>query len=176
MLLKNSLKPTKLFYAKLVKPIVETPTAQKKWNNLFPLLTQKDWNFFYSLPFKITNSTKLQIVQFKFLHRIIPTRHLLKIMGIVDDTSCRFCKESEETLSHVFFDCAITNDFLKKVSSILEHLCTHIVLPVEKQIILFGIPTINSNRVQNNIILLLKNYLYSLLMQQKLPTVEGFRN
>jgi len=174
LILKNGQKPTKPFYRIMVKAYIETPTSQKKWNNAFPSIAVDDWKAFYSLPFRISNSAKIKIVQFKFLHRIIPTRRLLKKMGIADDTSCRFCNNAEETLSHAFFDCKITNTFLEKLSSELSKSCSFII-PVDKKIIFFGMTPVNSNWAQNNIILLLKNFLFSMLMQQKTPQIENFK-
>ncbi len=58
------IKPTKIFYDKMVKPFVDIPTSQKKWNDLFPDIEVKDWSSIYALPFRVSNSTKLRMTQF----------------------------------------------------------------------------------------------------------------
>ncbi len=95
-------------------------------------------------------------------------------MGIADDDSCRFCLNHEETRTHVFYDCDITNEFLKEVISSFAHTCS-IVIPLDKKSFLFGIFPLKSNWVKNNIILLVKNYVYMSLMQSKKTKFENFK-
>ena len=49
--------------------------------------------------------SKLQWFQFKIVHRIIGTNHLLSKMGLKENDYCSFCNQSPETIVHLFWEC-----------------------------------------------------------------------
>ena len=59
--------------------------------------------------------TKLRIFQFKFLHRRIATNDLLLKIGKKETHPCSFCADSPETLTHLFWDCRLTQTFWNKL-------------------------------------------------------------
>ena len=65
------------------------------------------------VPFLCTTvtETKLRIFQFKFLHRRIATNDLLLKIGKKETHPCSFCADSPETLTHLFWDCRLTQTF-----------------------------------------------------------------
>ena len=63
------------------------------------------WEFVFDLPFYLTKYSKLQWFQFKIVHRIIETNHLLSKMGLKEHDYCSFCNQYPETIEHLFWDC-----------------------------------------------------------------------
>ena len=55
--------------------------------------------------FKTVKDNYLIYLQYKINNQILGTRSLLFKMSITDDKHYSFCKEQEETISHLFFDC-----------------------------------------------------------------------
>jgi len=53
----------------------------------------------------ITKDTKLQNVQFKLLHRILPVNSFLYKCGLQETELCTFCTETKENMLHLFWNC-----------------------------------------------------------------------
>ena len=70
----------------------------------------------YCLARRCTKSTKLIEFHFKFLHRQMPTNNFLCKIKLQDNTNCTFCKETPETLIHLFWSCVITSSFWNDVT------------------------------------------------------------
>ena len=74
--------------------------SQNKWITELNLKDNFGWKFVFDLPFYLTKDSKLQWFQFKIVHRIIGTNHLLSKMGLKD--YCSFCYQYPETSVHLF--------------------------------------------------------------------------
>lgn len=105
----RNLRPSMAYKAMLSERV---PTAQTRWAR-DGLDFGSDWCQVYSLPFKVTESTKLQSLQFRILHRYFPTRRFLCIRKVIDDPFCENCGEIE-TITHLFMRCSLfrSADFL----------------------------------------------------------------
>ena len=53
------------------------------------------------------------IVQYKFLHRVIPTNNFLFKIHIKDTKLCSFCNVEDEMAEHLFFNCPLIFPFLR---------------------------------------------------------------
>ena len=87
----------------------------------------KKYNFKMSsehwlIPFKCSNETRLQSLQWKILHGIFPTGTLLTKMKLRANTNCQFC-DSIDTLQHFFYDCPLSKVVWKEIERKLETLC-----------------------------------------------------
>ena len=60
---------------------------------------------------RCTKSTKLIEFHFKFLHRRVPTHTFLCKIGLRDNSNCTFCKDTPETLIHLFWSGNKTTSF-----------------------------------------------------------------
>ena len=60
----------KEIYKLLVSKRAVQPTAQSKWNEIFTI-DPIDWVKIYRLPYSAVRETKLQILQYKIINRII---------------------------------------------------------------------------------------------------------
>ncbi len=69
---------------------------------------------------KCTKEVRLQLLHWKILHHIYPTRILLKKMKITNDEYCTECNVIE-TIEHFYFHCKIVRKLWEKVQSDLHH-------------------------------------------------------
>ena len=76
-----------------------------------------DWGKSYTLAFLCTKESKLRVFQFKLLHRKLATNYFLFKIGIKSNDQCSFCKESSETLLHLFWDCPFVKSFWNEISN-----------------------------------------------------------
>lgn len=68
------------------------------------------WDWVYSVPFRITRETKLQSFQFRILHRLITCKKYLHTIRMHEDSLCPFCRELD-SISHFFLTCPKVQDF-----------------------------------------------------------------
>ena len=80
-----------------------------------------DWGKSYTLAFLCTNESKLRVFQFKLLHRKLATNYFLFKIGIKSSDQCSFCKESSETLLHLFWECPFVKSFWSEISNWMEN-------------------------------------------------------
>ena len=97
---------SKMIYSITRKKFFKTPTAQVSWEKQFPKLTQNSelWKRLYVTAFKCTRETKLQALQFKIYHRIIPCNYYLFKRKGIDSPDCNFCGMEDDIL-HFFLHC-----------------------------------------------------------------------
>ena len=79
-----------------------------KWKHDFDL-EEKKWNFYYVSPFQSTVDINMRWLQFKILNRILYMKDILLKLNIVADNICTFCKNAEETITHIFCTCPYSN-------------------------------------------------------------------
>ena len=142
-----------IYNALLVK---RTPTAERKWEE--EGFNVQCWERVYEIPYKCTSSTKLQSLQYRVLHRYIPTRKFLCTRNIIGSRLCKTCFEVDD-LQHFFYQCV---DVKNIWSVVLSRLKSQFLLPndfVSVNTVLFG--NIGSPAVVNLIILLCKQYIIS---------------
>ena len=71
--------------------------------------------------YNLTKDKKLLIFKYKFLHRSITTNKTLnqwdrnKPIDQQRSANCTFCKKTEESIEHLFFDCNITKRLWKDI-------------------------------------------------------------
>ena len=58
-------------YNTLITQLIQNPTAENKWYDLYPFLKHLSWTEIYILPNKISNEPYLETFQYKFLNRIV---------------------------------------------------------------------------------------------------------
>ena len=116
-LIKDLMKVTKIcrYIHKLsVKQIFNPPKSIDKWNSLFNT-TNLDWAKICLVPIKACLSTRIRYFQFKLIHRILGVNKYLKTLNISISNLCSFCRKSEESIEHIFWDCPITRRFIMDV-------------------------------------------------------------
>ena len=91
---------------------------------------------------------------------------------------CTFCKASEKTIVHLFYECEHTKQFLLSLKEFIENKCSHISeLNCSKHDILFGITnTVKVDTILNFIILIAKRYIYTSRYKNLPLNITNFKN
>ena len=66
-------------------------------------------------------STYLIYLHFRIFHRIYATNEYLANIEIIRSSNCSFCANSVESISHLFWQCPITQIFIKEILSHLRN-------------------------------------------------------
>lgn len=147
---------SKFFRSKWLREV--TPSAQIRWTNE-AINFGDNWKKIYSLPFRITQSTKLQNLQFRILHRFFPTKRYLCVRSVVDDPFCDQCGEIE-TIQHFFLNCECVRSFwVLLVSKMNQRLEQRWKFDMNERNIIFG--SIEASPIINFIILNAKQFIVS---------------
>ena len=158
----NTQRASSLVYKKLVNTKSKTADiSQKKWLIDCELANKKNinWTSAYCLARRCTKSTKLIEFHLKFLHRRMPTNNFLCKIGLQDNTNCTFCKETPETLIHLFWSCEKISSFWNDVTEWLRK--SHLIsedFTMENTIALGLRPDTSKFALQINYCLLLARY------------------
>ena len=67
-----------------------------------------------------TTSTYLIYLHFRILNRIYATNKFLYNINVADNSMCSFCKQTTETIYHLFWQCPKTQIFIKEILSHLK--------------------------------------------------------
>lgn len=107
--------PRKL-YTRLLPVHGQPPRPQGKWETVFQdSALLDDWGLLYHSPFRAVRETRLQALQYKIFHRIIPCRRYLNIIGIAPSEKCLFCPEVD-TIQHFFLECPVAKRLWSKIA------------------------------------------------------------
>ena len=112
---------SKMLYNVIAGKINGCYKVHEKWEEDFPEdnFSLQQWQKLYSVAFISSRETKLQSLQFKIIHRIVPCRNYLFKRKIIDSPECRICGETD-TLVHFFLTCRVVRQFLVRIGRWLE--------------------------------------------------------
>ena len=150
------------------------PIAQSKYEIMGLVTNTQVWNKYYILPFKCSKSTDIQWFQYRILHRILGTNYLLYKIKYISSDKCTFCKRETETMEHLFFECQVVKEFWNSVCQWIYNVLG-IIIPITICNILFGIPERHA-KVINWFILQVKQYIYSMKIQEKKLNIYALQN
>ena len=98
----------------------------EKWKRDFPedIFHKGEWQKLYGMAFLASRETKIQPLQFKIIHRIIPCRDYLFKRKIVDTPEWLSCGATDN-LVHFFITCPTVREFIGRIkiwiSNVLEY-------------------------------------------------------
>ena len=150
------------------------PKAIQKWNTeLTPHLENNiSTKELFKVCFKTTMDTQVQWLQYRIIHKFIPTKCYLKKINVISDNLCSFCKGDVETIQHMFLYCP-------NILTLWSDLSLHIFRNTTKRIgfniinvILGEMPLSVHNKVVNFIILYTKQYIFYCSKQNKRPNIN----
>ena len=153
------------FYWHLINKTEHTPQSKTKWSKLIKSLQDPEetvWRDIYNMSFKITRETKLQTLQYRIIHRIIPCNEWLFNIKIKDNKTCNFCNEIDD-IAHFFIYCKLVKLFWKTWSKWWNSLSKTDISNCNdaEECILFGFHGEDDlTQVLNYIILTAKEYIY----------------
>ena len=149
------------------------PSAQKKIKLKYPDLSM-EWKEIYSLPFTVTNDTKVREFQYKLFNNIVFTNEKLFRFKMIDSPLCVFCQTEVESPGHLFFYCDITKSFGQLLCSwISEQKVISTALTLEN--VIFGVfNVVEDFHILNHIIILAKYYIYNCKLNIIHPSLKVF--
>ena len=152
--------------------------SQLKWNSSVASDEGRttDWKTTYGLAVKCTKSATLINVQYRFLHRILPTNFFLTKIGIRQDPNCCFCSNAPENLIPLFWYCTKVKLFWKNLT---DKLLNFELIPrnYPKDIaVLLGLrPDTSKFSLQLNFCFLLaRHYIWCCKTSNKIPNLKMF--
>ena len=156
----------------------DPPTSVQKWQQTYPdeIIT---WKKIFLHTFKVTKENKLRWFQYRILHRQIPTQKYLFVRKLVDNPTCIFCGEEEDSVQHLMWRCPVSQNFWTELTSLLSEVCQNCrSLTLSELYIIFGVNSHDNNtdKVLDLIILLGKFHLYKCKLQNSLPNIMHFKN
>ena len=133
------------------------PKATVKWSQNLP---DKNfmWKNIFNNIFMTTNDSKLQWFQYRLIHRILPLKPYLKLIGVSDCDLCTFCKNHVESYIHLFSSCPFVTPLWIDLETLISY--ATIFIELNDVNIIFGIINHKHNNVINLILLICKYYIY----------------
>ena len=132
-----------------------------KWETMLNIyIPNPVWKRIHKICFKTLNDNYIIYLQYRIINRIQGTRSFLYKMSITNINLCSLCKEHEETLVHLFYDC---NHVLTLWNTLYEWIynITHIrIIPDQKEIILGYLQAYPNPIPINAINLITKSYIF----------------
>lgn len=166
-------KGTKLYYQILTGDDTKLKYCSK-WQE--KLNCDINWKDCFKKVQKI-QEISLKWFQLRIIQRIIATNIVLKEIGVTDDIMCSFCKNSRDSIEHMFWRCEIAQRFWICLQNLINEKCTVACnITLTESLILFGIAqNFKSDTVFDFIILFAKKFLYTCRMDNTDPALMVFR-
>ena len=161
---------SRVIYQQIISTVYTVPTSCSKWNLSFPDIAES-WNIIFRIPFTSVRESKIQYFQYRFLHRALGTNSLCHRMNLIENPSCTFCGNQNETLDHLFWECGITSNFILDVEQ--RFLGRQFVFT--KQDIFFGY-TLLLKHPYNFLIFYMKYYIFEKKINKGNPLIDEFLN
>ena len=150
------------------------PPGQLKWDTSFENL---NWKAIYYVCHKTTIECQLKWFQLRILYKALPTNRYLFFRRIVDNANCTFCKNAEETITHLFWYCPQVQMFWNDFITLLTDNCTHIYnLTMSEELVIFGVKNkVKTDKIFNFILLSAKYYIYCCKFKENIPNIAVFK-
>lgn len=150
--------------------------AKYRWN---AIVRNINWNIVFIQSKKYCINNKSREVSFKIIHRIYPCKVLLEKMKKVTDNLCSFCKLTEESICHLFFECMYLRLFWYDVANIFNKV-TRFKIILNKRDVLFLYEASTQNcdykiiYLLNLFIIQAKYYVHKCKWAKKIPRIREF--
>ena len=92
----------------------DIPTGKITWNKIYHI-EESEWKAIYTFPYRVTSYPALRWFQISINNNVLVTNKLLQQMRIKNDGLCTFCQSSNESIIHLFWQCQMTQNFIKSV-------------------------------------------------------------
>ena len=148
---------SRVFNSLFIDKIYRPPTSQRFFEHKFGRI--QSWDKIYLLPRTVTKDSYMQIFQYKIVHNILFLNARLFRMQIVDTPACSLCHNVDETTSHIFSECPVTQNLWNQIKNIFApHLIFDDLIP---QSALLGFLNVDDDHIiKNHILLIFKFCIY----------------
>ena len=151
----------------------ETPKCIEKWSKV--LAVEIDTKAVFDKIFRTTREKCLIWFQYKLLYNLLPTGRFLFQRQLVDSPVCVFCKDAEETLLHMFWDCPKIQNYWFDVQGWLHTSFTHCTdIIFSKELVILGSKAnVVTDRILDLCILIAK-YIFIAKLHGTIPHLNVF--
>ena len=164
LLLKDK-RGSKSIYDTFLAECEFTSKYKHKWEVELGL-THYNWERCNKLIFETVSDKYLQWLQYRIVHRIIGTNKSLFVMKIKNSPLCTFCKLTEESISHLFYECNLVSSLLSLLENHIGN-CINGRIIFSKKDVLLGKYDVNQDAL-NTILLVFKKYIYEAKMSERI--------
>jgi hypothetical protein len=119
LIFKNG-KGVKCIYQALIKK-ESIPTGISKW--IKHELNIENWKDLFKSLYNTTKDSRLIWMQYRILHNILTTNRSFSKFKPEQSDLCEFCNEQSEYISHILFECKISNKFWKEFFLLVNTRC-----------------------------------------------------
>lgn len=162
-MLYNGMFRSKDIYNKLLQDSKLIQKSYTKWCGTLDI-TEEDWSFYCSVPFKCSSDVNLRWFQYRLLQRIIPSNKYLHLIKAITHDTCTFCHRYVETIEHLFYYCPLSVRLWNHLQTLLNNIDIGIVLDIKT--VLFGA---DIARELNLIIILVKKFIFNCKVRKEIP-------
>lgn len=148
---------------------------QTKWNDKLNLEQNNDnyWSRIFKACFKSVEDPYLKWFQYRIIHKVLGTRYLLGQMGIANSVNCYFCKNSAETISHLFDECPLVSNLWADFQNWIYDKI-HYRLFLNSEIKILGYIGYGKDFLPINCLLVsTRNYIFSCSRNQTIPIIRN---
>ena len=159
-------------YGDLVYLKYRAPSAQQYFMSKFGR-NDIEWSQIYLIPHSTSINMKTRIFQFKILDNILYLNARLYKMIIASSSKCSLCSESNETTTHLSFECRVSANLW---SAIQNHVQNNLYLPglSDENVYLGFISDDSSMQLENHIFLAFKRFLFENRKENFVVNLNGF--
>ena len=130
------------------------------------------------LPRQVTIESSLRSFQYKILNNILYLNEKLFKFKIADSPLCSLCKTENESMLHLFCECAVTSNLLEQFKLWVSDIFHFGKIDIDPQIIIFGAWNLKTPDfiLINHMILLFKRYIYLRRQDRHGPNITGLKS
>ena len=151
------------------------PTAVTKWEEIY-YYVNFEWQYIYTLPYKVARETYLQSLHFQIINRYFPCALNIHKWYPEESSKCKYC-DIEDSVEHYFSECVRVRPFWNWFRNWINGIYNCNIMFSSLDII-FGIPNLNEVRmfnVMNFCILLAKDFIQKSKKQDTEIIVEKYK-
>ena len=138
---------------------IGTQSAELKWaDSLRSVYDIRTWNKIWVMHLQTEFTNKNKWLQLQILRRVLPTNKIVNKFMPEIAKNCAYCGEYDETIEHLFWECAIVKQFWAHIYSFIEPIVGPKVCT--KKNILFGDTEMMGNSLTNIFIMMGKTFIW----------------
>ena len=149
--------------------------SKKRFETIHGAFSKDKWREIFILPRLCVVNNLIKDLQYKILHRFLPTNDLLFKMNKVVSRLCPFCFIHVDNLEHSIYECLIVKNFWHTVFNHWENVNHDMWVP-DLQLITFGVFAPTKQRIGLNLLILLgKMFIFESKLNKCTLVLQDFQ-
>ena len=178
LVLKNKKGCKDMYIIQIDKNLmVSDQKFKQKWNDELNIhIDYWTWKRIFKICFSTIQDHKIIWFQYRILHRILGIRYLRYKMKIEKTPICNQCRQSDQTMLHLFTECPTYISLWKSLLSWVKNKSNVIIIPSPMNILLGYLNVDSSSNPINTILLIMKYYIFRTSLEEKKPNLSELQN